>query len=160
MKEPIVSFSDFDVNQVLVDRDGVMKVNPHRFELQLLDGILYLGDDHAVGYLDVKEDAFWVRGHFPQKPLMPGIVMCEAAAQLSSYFAISTKMTETGFIGLGGFDSVRFRGPVVPGDKLVMMLYRKRYRKNQMFTADFQCYVDRNLVVEGEIRGVALGDFT
>ncbi len=160
MKEPIVAFSEFDIDKVIVDRDGVMSVNPHRHELQLVDGILYISENHAVGYLDIKEDAFWVRGHFPQKALMPGVLMCESAAQLSSYFAISTKMTETGYIGLGGFDNVRFRGPVVPGDKLVMMLYRKRYRKNQMFTADFQCFVKENLVAEGEIRGVALGDFT
>ena len=160
MKEPIVAFSEFDINNAIVDRDGVMSVNPHRHEMLLVDGILYLDELHAVGYLDIKEDAFWVRGHFPQKALMPGVLMCESAAQLSSYFAITTKMVETGYIGLGGFDTVRFRGPVVPGDKLILMLHRKRFRKNQMFTADFQCFVEQNLVAEGKIRGVALGDLT
>lgn len=72
LKKPIVDFSKFDLNKVLVDRDGILDVNPHRFEMALLDGVLYVDDDSAVGFKDVREDEFWVRGHFPGRPLMPG----------------------------------------------------------------------------------------
>lgn len=133
-----------------------MKVNPHRHELMLLDGICLINENQAVGYADITEEDFWVRGHFPERPLMPGVLMCEAAAQLSAYFAKTTGLATSGTVGLGGLDKVRFRGPVVPGDRLVLMLKKGRVRTNVMFSADFQCYVKENLVVEGVIKGVVL----
>lgn len=158
MKSSLVSFKEFDQNSVLVDREGIANVNPHRHELALLDGILYSTEEFAVGFKDVEEDMFWVRGHFPNRPLMPGVLICECAAQLSSYFAMTTGMVDEGYvIGLGGLDSVKFRGPVVPGDRLILMLKRGKVRKNAMFTAEFQAFVKEALVAEGVIRGVALG---
>lgn len=156
-KASIVDFSDFDHNKVLVDSEGIQKINPHRFEMQLLDGILYSTPEVAVGFVDLTEASFWIRGHFPGKPLMPGVLICECAAQLSSYFALTNEMVDDGYVGLGGLDSIRFRGPVHPGDRLIVMLRRGKVRRNVMFTAEFQGYVDRTLVVDGVIKGVALG---
>lgn len=133
-----------------------MKVNPHRFEMQLLDAVLLMTKTHAVGYLDVTEEMFWVRGHFPDRPLMPGVLICESAAQLSSYFAIETGLVSNGVVGLGGLEAIRFRGPVVPGDRLILMLEKGRARPNAMFKADFQGFVNEKLVVDGTIKGVAL----
>ena len=159
MKSSLVSFEDFDQSQVLVDREAIAKVNPHRYELALLDGIFHSTEECAVGFKDIAEDMFWVRGHFPNRPLMPGVLICECAAQLSSYFAITTGMVDEGYVvGLGGLDSIKFRGPVVPGDRLLLMLRRGKVRKNAMFTAEFQAYVGENIVAEGVIRGVALRD--
>ncbi len=141
---------------MLVDRDGIAEVNPHRFEMQLLDGILYVDDDHAVGYLDIHEDDFWVRGHFPGRPLMPGVLICESAAQLSSFFAVKIGLVTDGVVGLGGLESIRFRGPVLPGKRLVLMLRKGKSRKNAMFKAEFQGFVDEELCVDGVIKGVAL----
>lgn len=134
-----------------------MEVNPHRYEMQLLDGIVFINDDNAVGFKSLADDEFWIRGHFPDRALMPGVLMCECAAQLSSYFAITTKMVDNGYVGLGGLESVRFRGPVVPGDTLIVMLQKGRVRRNAMFTAEFQGFIDETLVVDGVIKGVALG---
>ena len=89
---------------------------------------------------------------------MPGVLMCECAAQLSSYFAIKTKLVDNGYVGLGGLDSVRFRGPVVPGNRLIVMLKRGKVRRNRIFSAEFQGFVDETLVVEGVVKGVALGE--
>lgn len=141
----------------MVDKEGIKEINPHRFELLLLDGILYFDEEKAAGYLDVKQDAFWVRGHFPDRPLMPGVLICESAAQLSSYFAMTQGLVTKGYVGLGGLTDVRFRGPVVPGDRLVLMLKKGKSRVNAMFNADFQGFVNGTLVVDGAIKGVALG---
>ncbi len=140
----------------MASRDEILKVNPHRFEMQLLDAVLLMDDSRAVGYLDVSEEMFWIRGHFPERPLMPGVLICESAAQLSSYFAIKTGLVSNGVVGLGGLEEIRFRGPVVPGDRLVLMLKKGRFRPNAMFKADFQGYVNEKLVVDGTIKGVAL----
>ncbi|MDE0936793.1 MAG: beta-hydroxyacyl-ACP dehydratase [Mariniblastus sp.] len=156
-KESFLDFSEFDHNKVLVDADGIRQINPHRFEMLLLDGILYCSPDIAVGYTDLSEDSFWVRGHFPGKPLMPGVLICECAAQLSSYFALTNKMVDEGYVGLGGLESIRFRVPVVPGDRLTVMLRKGKVRRNVLFTAEFQGFVGETLVADGVIKGVALG---
>lgn len=131
-------------------------MNPHRFEMALLDGIVFQTEERIVGFKDVSGGEFWVRGHFPGRPLMPGVLMCECAAQLSSYFALMNNMVTKGNIGLGGLENVRFRGPVVPGDRLVIMMKRDRFRQNIIFNSDFQGYIDQTLVVEGTIIGVVL----
>ena len=159
MKSAFVDSSQFDYGNVVVDKDAIGKINPHRHELALLDGILLLSHDFAVGFKDIQEDAFWVRGHFPDKPIMPGVLVCECAAQLSCYFAMDNKMVDNGgYVGLGGLEGVRFRGPVVPGDRLVVMLRRGKVRKNAMFTAEFQGWVNDTLVVDGLIKGIVLND--
>jgi 3-hydroxyacyl-[acyl-carrier-protein] dehydratase len=158
LKEPLVDFSSFDEAKPVFELDEILEVNPHRFEMRLLDAILHLDAETAVGYKDISQDEFWVRGHFPERPLMPGVLICECAAQLSSFFAIRQKLVDHGYVGLGGLEKVRFRGPVAPGDRLLLMLRKRRVRRNQMFTADFQGYVDKALIVDGIVCGVALGD--
>ena len=158
MKDPILPFESIDESNVVADLDAVLGINPHRHEMRLLDGVLTMSEDHAVGFRDVSNDEFWVRGHFPDRPLMPGVLICECAAQLSSYFAIKNKLVDNGYVGLGGLEEIRFRGPVVPGNRLLIMLAKGKVRRNRMFTAKFQGFVDQSLVVDGIIRGVALGE--
>ena len=69
-----------------------------------------------AGYRDVRDDEFWVRGHIPGRPIFPGVLMIETAAQLVGYYAMS-KMPSQGFLGFGGVEDVKFRGTVVPGQR-------------------------------------------
>ena len=66
-------------------------------------------------------DEFWVRGHMPGFPLLPGVLMCEAAAQLGAYYLCAYRPFDGDFLGFGGMDNVRFRGKVSPGDRLVLI---------------------------------------
>src|SRR5215470_10769998 len=89
--ELILNPAEIDTSRVLADREEVRKVNPQRFEMEQLDAIVLM-DPAAkliVGYKDVRADEFWVRGHMPDFPLLPGVLMCEAAAQLVSWYTVT-----------------------------------------------------------------------
>lgn len=131
-------------------------MNPHRHELALLDGILFFEEERAVGFFDVPEDSFWIRGHFPGRPLMPGVLISEVAAQLTSYIANRVGIKGDAVIGLAGLNNVRFRAQVKPGDRLTIMVKTLKSRKGAMIVTEYQAYVGETLASEGEIKGVAI----
>ncbi len=155
---PIVDFSLFDMDRVIADKAEVQRYIPQRFEMSQLDGVLYEDTENlvAVGFKDTGPDEFWVRGHMPDFALMPGVIMCESAAQLIAFLAGKHNFAETGIVAFGGMDNVRFRHIVVPGDRLVVMVAVRKLRRNAMVVCDFQGYVDQKPVVDGEIRGIVL----
>ena len=106
-----------------------------------------------VGYKDVESTEFWVRGHVPGYPLMPGVLICEAAAQLSSYYCHVINLVTNGFLGFGGMEDVRFRGPVRPGDRLVLVSKALKVNRRQT-VFETQGFVDNNMVYHGRIIGV------
>src|SRR3989442_852197 len=77
-----------DLSRVIADKDAIRRFNPQRFEMEQLDAIVYEDSTNhvIVGYKDLGADEFWVRGHMPDYPLMPGVLMCEAGAQLAGYY--------------------------------------------------------------------------
>jgi 3-hydroxyacyl-[acyl-carrier-protein] dehydratase len=87
---------------------------------------------------------------------MPGVLMCEAAAQLSSYYTQKHNLLDAQVIGFGGMEEVRFREPVVPGDRLVIAVERVRVRPKAMIVCRFQGIVRESIVVDGVIKGVPL----
>jgi 3-hydroxyacyl-[acyl-carrier-protein] dehydratase len=155
-KELILDFSEYDLDHVVADIEEIRRYNPQRFEMEQLTAICF--EDAArnvcVGYKDIGPDEFWARGHMPGMPLMPGVIMCEAAAQLSSYYSHKFKLME-GLIGFGGLEDVRFRGLVRPGDRFVIVCRLLKVRRS-ILTCEFQCFVARNLVCEGIIKGISL----
>ena len=110
----------------------------------------------CVGYRDLTHDEFWVSGHMPGSPLMPGVMMCEAAAQVCTYHSHRHDLLGCELMGFGGLDEVRFRGIVVPGNRLVLACRVIGVRRNRMITFEFQGFVDTRLICEGQIRGVPL----
>ena len=157
-RDPIVDFSKFDIDNVIIDVAGIEAVNPHRYEMQFLSGILYEDFEagNCVGFKDVTEDEFWVRGHMPGYPIMPGVVMCETAAQVSSYFCIKYQMLETDLVGMGAVDDMRVRAPVQPGDKFLVMVQRHKLRPRMLINSYFQGWVGDKLVIDGFIKGVRI----
>jgi 3-hydroxyacyl-[acyl-carrier-protein] dehydratase len=153
----LVDPSTIDTSRVLVDQKGIRLGNPQRFEMEQLTGILAFDRDQRliIGYRDVDPNEFWVRGHVPGYPLMPGVLICEAAAQLASYYCHLIKLVEDGFLGFGGMEDVRFRGPVRPGDKLILVCKAVKVNRRQtMF--ETQGFVDNNMVYHGRIIGVVI----
>ena len=151
---PLVDLSKIDMNHVEADREGVCKINPHRYEFQQVDGILYLNrkEEIIIGFRDVRRDEFWVHGHIPGRPIFPGALMIETAAQLVSYYVMSLEHGK-GFLGFGGVDGVKFRGAVLPGKRIIMIgkLLENRPRR---CVAATQGFVDEQMVYEGIITGM------
>src|SRR5690606_1094812 len=97
-----------------------------------------------------------VSGHMPGLPLMPGVMLCEAAAQLCSYHVQKYNMLQPEMIGFGGPDNVRFPGVVVPGDRMRVLAPKLQLRPKRIMRCRFQCFVKESLVCEGELTGIPM----
>ncbi len=156
-RAPILDPSEYDLNRVIAGVEEIRRYNRQRFEMEQLTAIVFEDRQRSicVGYKDLRPDEFWVRGHMPGTPLMPGVIMCEAAAQLASYFAQKYRVLDATVVGFGGLKDVRFRGVVLPGERFVVVA-RLLKTRSTMMTCEFQCLVRQNLVCEGVIIGIPL----
>ena len=155
---PLVDLGKIDPSKTAADIEAIRKANPQRFEMEQLSRICFLDIDagEVAGVLDVAEDPFWARGHLPGRPLMPGVVMLEAAAQLCSFFVrcvYDPKEYGERFFGFGGIDAVKFRGTVFPGQSLVVVGKRIEIRSRRA-VFDTQGYVEGSMVFEARITGM------
>src|SRR5262249_31686644 len=121
--DPIIDLASLDFSKAVAGKDGLRKYNPQRFEMEQIDAIIHLDKETKiiVGYKDVRADEFWCKGHMPGYPLFPGVLMCEAAAQLVSYYIVDADLLTADYVVFGGMDNIRFRGAVRPGDRLVLL---------------------------------------
>ena len=120
----VADLSAYDFDRPVAGIEQIREANPHRFEFEMLTGIVHLDPaKHViVGFKDMKADDFWTRGHMPGFPLFPGVLMCEAAAQMCGFYYTTQKVGAPGaLLGLAGVDEARFIRPVRPGERLVMV---------------------------------------
>jgi 3-hydroxyacyl-[acyl-carrier-protein] dehydratase len=146
-----------DFSRVFADQEAIRKVNPQRYEMEHLNAIVHVDKENRliVGYKDVRADEFWVRGHMPGYPLLPGVIMCEAAAQLCSFYVCCIGLGHGDFIGFGGMENVRFRQPVRPGDRLVLVSKCLKYHRRQTLF-NVQGFVGPTMVFNADIIGVPM----
>lgn len=152
----LVDLSGIDLGAVVADREAIGEVNPHRHELALLDEIVWIADDSsaAVARHRCAHDAFWVRGHFPEIPLMPGVLQVEAGAQLACYiWNIQQEVRRVAaFLRI---ENTSFRRTVVPGDEL-LLLCREVKKGRRRFVSDIQGVVGGQIAFSGRISGMVL----
>ncbi len=153
----LFDLSQIDLRSTFADGDAVERVIPHRGAMRLLDRVIWLADDyrHAVGIREVREGEFWIPGHFPQKPLFPGVLMVESGAQLAAYVWNKQKPEPTvaAFLRI---DRCVFRRSVVPGEDL-LLLCREIKQGKRRFITELQGMVGDEVAFEAEITGMALG---
>ncbi len=153
----ILDPASLDLTRVVADAEAIRRANPQRFEMEQLTAIVLIDREQnvAAGYKDVRADEFWVRGHMPDYPLMPGVLLCEAAAQLCSYYLVTAGLVEGDFLGFGGMENVRFRGTVKPGDRLLLVgRVVKLHRRQKLCTV--QGFVGTTMVFHGDIIGTPM----
>ena len=156
--QPILDLATINLDDEAVSKEKILELNAQRDEFEQLDRLISLDLEQglAVGVKKQTADEFWTRGHIPGRPIMPGVLMIEMAAQISS--VIYQLKFETGgkkFFGFGGVNHVKFRGSVEPGCDLIMVVRAKALR-SRMAIFEAQGFVDGKMVFEGEVTGIVI----
>lgn len=150
----ILDPSELDLTKVCATREDIQRVNPHRHEFSLLDAVVLIDRGRRIfaGYHDVQPDAWWVRAHVPGRPLFPGVLMIEVAAQLCSFLA-PQYVDRGGFLALSRVDDVIIREAVVPPARLVVIGRMVEARSRRVRSAN-QGFVGNTMVFEAVISGL------
>jgi beta-hydroxyacyl-ACP dehydratase FabZ len=135
---------------MILDTTEIQKILPHRHPFLLVDRIVELEEGkRVVGLKSVTANEFWVPGHFPGKPLMPGVLILEALAQTGAVLVLlSTGDPQSKLLLFAGVDQGKFRRPVVPGDQLRLECDMVQQRASAC-RMQGRAFVDGKLVAEG-----------
>lgn len=139
--------------ETLYDIRKILEILPHRYPFILVDRILEMvPNERIVGLKNVTMNEAFFQGHFPARPVMPGVLIIEAMAQAGGVLAYASlpEGHEKGLIYFMGIDKARFRKPVVPGDQMVLEMSFVKKRSN-LFVMSGQTTVEGNLVAEAEV---------
>lgn len=147
-----------DIGKVAVSKEEILGLNAQREEFEQVDRLVSLDLEQglAVGIKRQTPEEFWTRGHIPGRPIMPGVLMIEMAAQISSViYHLKFKTGGKKFFGFGGVNKVKFRGSVEPGCDFLMVVKAKTLR-SRIAVFEAQGFVDGKMVFEGEVTGIVI----
>ncbi|MDB2584703.1 3-hydroxyacyl-ACP dehydratase FabZ [Alphaproteobacteria bacterium] len=137
----------------------IMDFLPHRYPFLLVDRVVEMqGEETAIGIKNVTASEPWFTGHFPGRPVFPGVLIIEAIAQVAAILVmqnakLSGNPIEAKLIYFMTVDKVRFRQPVTPGDQMRIHVQKLR-RRGAAYKFKGNIFVDGKLVAEGEIMAV------
>ena len=138
-----------------MNQEQIKKILPHRDNMLLLDEVERVGDE-AHGTLTIRGDEFFLQGHFPGNPIVPGVIQCEILAQ-SACILLSDQMAEGKTPMYTGLNNVRFKSPVRPGDKFETRCRITR-SKPPFYFASGEGYVDDKLCLKAEFSFAIVGE--
>jgi 3-hydroxyacyl-[acyl-carrier-protein] dehydratase len=135
----------------VIDIDEILELLPHNYPFLLVDRIVELElATKIVGIKNVTFNEPFFPGHFPQKPIMPGVLIIEAMAQAGGILAFKSFPDKKGTVFFTGIDDARFRKPVTPGDQLRLVVEVVKHRR-EIWLFDGKAFVENELVAEARI---------
>ena len=135
---------------ITLDTKQIQEVIPHRYPMLLVDRILELEPmKRAVGIKNLTINEAFFQGHFPQEPVMPGVLLLEAMAQVGGVAMLYPEENRGKIAYFAGMENVRFRRPVVPGDQLRMEAELQKVR-GSIGRLSAKAFVEGELVAEGD----------
>jgi len=148
----------FDPSATVASLADIRQANPQRFEMEQLSRICHVDVEagQVAGVLEIPAEPFWSRGHIPGRPLMPGVLMIEAAAQLCSYLVrqiYDPALFGERFFGFGGLDGVKFRGVVLPDQDLLLLGHKAELRPRRA-VFDTQGWIGGKMAFQATITGL------
>lgn len=141
-----------------MNRDAIAALLPHRDPFLMVDEVVELGEDRIVAVKHVSADEDWARGHFPGNPVFPGVLISEALAQAAALIYLGNHRDEAGAtVYLLGFDKMRFRKVVRPGDTLRLEV-SVTGQKRRMWMFEGTATVDGTRVANGSFMATVASD--
>ena len=149
-----------DVQATQIDIQRIMEMIPHRHPFLMIDRVVdIVKNERATGIKDVTADDYYFRGHFPARPVMPGVLIIEAMAQTAAVLVVHTlgPESEGKLVYFMSVDNARFRRPVVPGDCLHIHVTKQRHRGN-VWKFEGRAEVSGQLMAEAVFAAMILHD--
>lgn len=152
----LVDLDRIDLSVVRLTQAEIYEHLPQRREFMLLDRVCHLDVEARVivAYCDVKLEDWWVRGHIPGRPLLPGVLMLEMAGQASALLA-KLLGDHDAFVGFGGVDRCKFRDTIVPPARVYVISVAMGLRHRRII-CDSQGVSGGKLIFEAQITGVTM----
>ena len=161
MADPLFDISDVDLTQSMLGPRDLDAYLLQSGDMRQLDRVVCMNEARSttVGIKDIRDDEFWVPGHIPGRPLLPGVIMIEAAAQLScvlyQFRLVHDGRDNEGFLGFTRIDNCTFRGQCVPGDQLVMLVNEVKFQRRR-FKCNAQGWVGDSMIFEVTCTGMRI----
>ncbi|MCC6427746.1 MAG: beta-hydroxyacyl-ACP dehydratase [Phycisphaerales bacterium] len=153
--KPLFDISGIDLDAVVASRQRVEQFIPHRGTMSLVDHVIW---EHAtrlqgIACKTIRPDEFWVPGHFPDRPMFPGVLMIETAAQFAAYLFKSRVSPGPSLVVFLRIEDVSFRNMVQPGDKFLILCDEIKIGRRR-FTSAAQGLVGDKIAFDGKLTGM------
>ena len=135
-----------------ISSEEILGLLPHRYPFALVDKVIeHVPGEKAIALKNVTINEPQFQGHFPERPLMPGVLIVESMAQVGGIIVKHMPDLPKGLFVFAGINNVKFRKPVVPGDQLVITCVLLSIKRQRFGKVKGEAHVDGKLVCSGEL---------